>query len=281
MRGISKVRDILTGMGIYGLTGLLILLVAFPLYWMVTSSLKEPTDLFDWPPHIVPVAITFESYLKLVATTPFIRYFANSLVVAVATVAVVVTASTFGGYALSRTRFPGKEIFSHLILVTYMFPPILLVIPLFSLLIGLRLVDNYLALILTYPTITLPFNLWLMRAFFNTVPVEIEDAAVVDGATRFQAFYKVALPQARPGIITAGILAFVWSWNEFLYAAVFMSSGDLYTMPVGLANMSGRFAIDWGVLMAAATIFTIPALLLFIGVLKYMVRGFGAGALKG
>ncbi len=266
---------------LYASVLVIVLLVAFPLFWMIASSFKPRTELYAFPPTFFPKVLTFDNYIELFVGTGFVNYFKNSLIVATGSTLLSMLVGSFGGYALSRFRYPGFRSFANLTLVAYMLPSIMLVIPLYVTIGDLGLVDTLESLIITNTTFTLPFALWLLRSYFATIPVELEDAAMIDGCTRFQALRKVVVPLALPGIVSTSIFAFTHSWNEFLYALVFIHSDTLRTLPPGMGTFIQRDSVyQWGVLMAASVLITIPVLIFYMVVQRNLVVGLTEGGVK-
>jgi ABC-type glycerol-3-phosphate transport system permease component len=254
---------------------------AFPFLRMLSTSLKQSSEVFASPPTLVPRQLTLGNFARLLIETNFATYFGNSLRVSLATVALTLGVSAVGAYGLTRFRFPGRETVAGLILLTYMFAPIMVIIPFYILVKQLGLVNTHLALVLSYTTFCLPFCLWLLRAFFQSVPLELEEAALVDGAHRGRAVWHVVLPLALPGIIAAGIFTFILAWNDFLFALVLISSDELKTLPVGVNDLFNATIVDWGMIMAAGVMITLPTVGFFAGVQRYLIRGWGSGGLKG
>ncbi|MDP8924663.1 MAG: carbohydrate ABC transporter permease [Chloroflexota bacterium] len=256
-------------------------LVAFPLFWMIASSFKPRTELYAFPPTFFPTVFTLDNYVELLTKTSFLNYFKNSMIVAVGSTLLSMIVGSFGGYALSRFRYPGFRAFARLTLVAYMLPSIMLVIPLYVVIGELGLVDTLESLIITNTTFTLPFALWLLRSYFSTIPVELEEAAMIDGATRFGALVKVIVPLAIPGIVATSIFAFTNAWNEFLYALVFIHSDSLRTLPPGMGTFIKMDSIyQWGVLMAGSVLITVPVLIFYLIVQRNLVVGLTEGGVK-
>jgi len=258
----------------------LLLLGAFPLFWMLSTSLKPSGEIFATPT-LVPRHATLGNFVQLLAETNFAVYFKNSVIVSLTTVVVTLAASAAGAYALTRFAFRGRDTVIRLILATYMFAPIMIIIPFYILVRQLGLVNTRLALVLSYTTFCLPFCLWLLRAFFAGVPLELEEAAMVDGANRARAAWYVTLPLALPGLIAAGIFTFILAWNDFLFALVLITSDELKTLPVGVNDLFNATIVDWGMLMAAGVVITVPTVGFFVAVQRYLIQGWGAGGLKG
>ena len=213
----------------YGLVLLLLTFVAFPLYWMTLTSLKPQTEVFRTPPTFLPATWTLEHYISLFQLTDFGLLFMNSLKVCLLSTVMALAVGILGAYALARFQVRGKEAYGRLVLLAYMFPGALLVIPLLLLFRELGLTNSHLGLSLAYLTFSLPFVMWVMRDFFASVPIDLEEAALIDGATRLGALWDVVLPQAVPGIIATGIFAFLFAWNEYLYALILISDESLRT----------------------------------------------------
>jgi len=268
--------------GMLYIGGLTLLVVgAFPLFWMLATSLKPSAEIFATPPRLVPAHPTLENFARLFGETAFLTFFRNSAVVSLATVAVTLSVSALGAYGLTRFAFAGREKVAGLILTTYMFAPVMIIIPFYILVKQLGIVNTRLALVLSYTTFCLPFCLWLLRAFFESIPLELEEAAMVDGAGRARAVWHVVLPLALPGLIAAAIFTFILAYNDFLFALVLITSEELKTLPVGVNDLFNATIVDWGMIMAAGVMITLPAVLFFAGVQRYLVQGWGAGGVKG
>ena len=268
--------------GVLYIGGLTLLVVgAFPLFWMLATSLKPSAEIFATPPRLVPAHPTLENFARLFGETAFLTFFRNSAVVSLATVAVTLSVSALGAYGLTRFAFAGREKVAGLILTTYMFAPVMIIIPFYILVKQLGIVNTRLALVLSYTTFCLPFCLWLLRAFFESIPLELEEAAMVDGAGRARAVWHVVLPLALPGLIAAAIFTFILAYNDFLFALVLITSEELKTLPVGVNDLFNATIVDWGMIMAAGVMITLPAILFFAGVQRYLVQGWGAGGVKG
>lgn len=256
-------------------------LILGPFLWMISTSLKDPAEVALREPTIIPRSFAVENYTAAFARGNLGRYFVNSVIVALATTALSVALATLSGYAFARYRLPGGRALLFGILATQMFPAILLAIPLYILIRNLGLLNSLLGLILVYTTFALPFSVWVLRNYFLTIPRDLDDSALIDGATRLQALRTVILPVAMPGIAATALFSFILSWNEFLYANTFISSVDRRTLPVGLQSLIGEFTTDWGLLMAGAVVTTIPIVVVFFFVQRQLTQGLAAGAVKG
>ena len=260
---------------------LLVFQAAGPFLWMVSTSLKPPGEVFAQPPTFMPKAATLENFGRLFGSTNFLTYFGNSLTVSGLAVLLTTLVGAAGAYSLTRYRYPGREQIAGLILCTYMFAPIMIVIPFFILVKRVGIENTHLALVLAFVSFCLPFTLWLLRAFFETIPIELEEAALVDGAGRFRAVVYVVLPLALPGVIATSIFTFILAWNDYIFTRILISADELKTLPVGVQDLFHSALIDWGLIMAAGVLITIPALAFFILVQRHLVAGWGSGGLKG
>ena len=265
----------------YGVLGFLVLLVLFPFYWMVITSFKAEDQMRSLVSMFWPSPAVIENYSQLLAKTDFLAWFGNSAIVAISSTLVATAVGTLGAYALARLKFMGRAFMSSAVLITYLVPPAILFIPLYAQIRAFGLSDSLAGLIATYPSFTVPFVTWLLMGYFESIPVELEEAAMIDGATRFGAFRRVILPLAAPGVLAAGMYAFTQAWNEFLYALVFITNVKLRTLPVGLSTFITGDVYGWGYLMAGAVLTTIPVIAVYIYLQKYMVEGLTAGSVKG
>lgn len=266
---------------LYGGAILLALQASFPFFWMASTSFKPPSEVFAQPPSFIPQQVTWDNFKRLFTSTHFLIYFKNSIVVSGCTVLLTMIVSAIGAYSLTRYQYPGREKIAALILCTYMFAPIMIVIPFFILAKKIGIENTHFALVLAFTSFCLPFTLWLMRAFFKTIPIQLEEAALVDGADRIRAVIHVVLPLALPGIIATSIFTFILAWNDYIFTRILITSDELKTLPVGVQDLFHSALIDWGLIMAAGMMITIPALLFFVTIQRYLIRGWGAGAVKG
>jgi multiple sugar transport system permease protein len=267
-------------LAIAGLAGF-VLVILVPFWWIASMSFKTYEQIQFAVSIYVPRPFTWENYTGLWLDTRFPLWLRNSLVTAVVVTALTTVIATLTGYAVARLRFPGRAWVASLILVLYLVPPALLFIPLYRVLAELGATNHLASLFLSYPTFTVPFCTWLLIGFFRALPKELEEAALVDGATRATALVKVLLPLAAPGIVASAIFAFTLSWNEFLYALVFIQDERTITVPVGLNLLIYGDVFHWGQLMAASVITTIPVVLLYMFIHRWMEEGLAAGAVKG
>jgi len=248
---------------------------------MISTSFKPLQEIFVFPPTFLPEDFTLENFARLFEQTRFLRYFQNSVIVSLATVALTITIGSAGAYSLTRFNFYGREKIASLILFTYMFAPIMIVIPFYVLIKKIGLANTHAALIMAYTALCLPFSLWLLRAFFQSIPLALERAAFIDGASRFQAVVYVVLPLALPGIIATSIFTFILAWNDYIFVRILITSDELKTLSVGIADLYNATVIDWGMIMAGSMLITVPVLIFFVFVQRYLIAGWGAGAMKG
>jgi multiple sugar transport system permease protein len=259
----------------------LALIVLFPFYWMTITSFKSEDQMRSLVSMFWPRPVILENYQQLVAKTEFLSWYGNSVLVAVSSTFVATAVGTIGAYALARLRFLGRGFMASATLITYLVPPSILFIPLYAQIKNLGLSNSLYGLVATYPSFTVPFVTWLLMGYFESIPEELEEAAMIDGSTRFGAFYRVVLPLAAPGVLAAALYAFTQAWNEFLYALVFITDARLRTLPVGLASFITGDVYGWGYLMAGTVLTTLPVIAAYIYLQKYMVEGLTAGSVKG
>lgn len=255
--------------------------IALPLLWMIISSLKPATELFTSPPEIFPETFTVHWYEVVFTGTEAGVFFWNSFVVGVISTILCLTMGIFAAYAITRFDFPGKRVFLVAALVTYLFPAIVLFVPIYLILNSLGLIDTHIGLVVCHTILSFPFAVWMLKSFFDTLPKEIDEAAWVDGSSYLSTFVRIVLPLSLPGIFSVGIFVFVLSWNEYLFASIIMASADMKTVPVGISEFITSFDIRWGEIMALGTLATLPVVVLFMLVQRYFLRGVLAGAVKG
>ncbi len=262
---------------------LFVFVTLFPFYWMVVTSFKSPSELLDFARSpLFVIQPTLEHYRHLFTETQFPRWTLNTTIVAIVSTAISLSFSILAGYSLARLRYKGANAIGWSIFVTYLVPPTLLFLPLAFLIRQLHLFNNLWSLILTYPTFLIPFCTWLLIGYFKSIPRELEESALVDGATRLRAMTQIVIPLALPGILSAGMFAFTLSWNEFLYSLIFNSDPIVKTIPVGaVTELIRGDDFFWGELMAAALLGSVPVALLYSFFVDYFVAGMTAGAVKG
>ncbi len=282
---------------VYAALAAVTVLTCFPLLWALVTSVRPTDEMLAT--RLVPQRVTGAHYAALLTgrsmffevgggsrpiTAPsqhFVAWFVNSVIVSLATTVLCVAVSTLAAYSLTRFRFVGQTVVPFVSLLGYMVPSIIYVFPLFLLIVPLGLADRLPSLVLGYLSITLPFCMWLMWAFLRSVPLEVEEAGLIDGASRFQVFRLIVLPLALPGIIATSIFSFIVAWNDYLIARIFMNTITQLPLTVGVMHFFEGVHVDWGLMMAAAVLMTVPLAILFMFVQRHLIVGFGAGAVKG
>ena len=259
----------------------LLVFVIFPFYWIVTTSLKTTSQISERRSIFWPEPATTEQYTSLLQDTPFLTWLMNSVFVAALSTIVSVALASLAAYALSRLRFRGASLLTTLLLITYLLPGTLLFIPLYQTLTAMGVINTHTALILTYPTFLLPFATWVLMGYFRSIPVELEEAARIDGASRLYIFWRITLPLAAPAILSVTLFAFTNAWNEFLFAFVFITSESLRTLPIGLQSLVVGDILPWGKLMAASLLTAIPVAVLNVYAQRFLSEGLTVGAVKG
>jgi multiple sugar transport system permease protein len=265
----------------YAVLTVLGLIVLFPFYWMTVTSFKGEEQMRSLVSMFWPSPFIVENYQRLIRKTEFLSWYTNSVIVSVASTILATAVGTVGAYALARLKFLGRGFMASATLITYLVPPSILFIPLYAQIKTLGLANSLYGLIVSYPSFTIPFVTWLLMGYFESIPEELEEAAMIDGATRFGAFRRVILPLAAPGVLAAALYAFTQAWNEFLYSLVFITDARLRTLPVGLASFITGDVYGWGYLMSGAVLTTLPVIAAYVYLQKYMVEGLTAGSVKG
>ena len=271
-----RTTDVLRTTGYYALVCLAMLPTLFVFYWMVTLSLKTQVEAAGYPPHFFRFAVTFKNYAEVFQKNPFVLYIWNSSVVAAGSTALGLIVGLPAAFSIARWRQQGLAL---TVLVARIIPGISYLIPWYVLFRHLHLVDTYLALILTHLVVSLPLIIWVLIGFFEDVPEELEHAALIDGCSYYSAFWRIALPLVRPGIVAAAILSFIFSWNNFLFSVI-LAGRHTRTLPIADFNMISYEEISWGPLAAAATMITLPVIILTLIVQRHIVSGLTFGAVK-
>jgi ABC-type glycerol-3-phosphate transport system permease component len=264
-----------------GLALLLLIPTLFPMFWIIVSSLKTTAETHTVPVTFLPTEWTTYGYTEIFERRNFTRYLGNAMVVAIATTAWGVLVAAWSGYGFARYDFPFKPAVMAFVLAAQSFPRILLVIPYFQMVNRFDLKDTYLALILAYSTFIQPLCLWIMKEYFEQIPRELDEAAMVDGASPYRAFWDVILPLARPALGATAIIGFLTAWNEYEFALVLTSTERVRTISVAVASFIGEFTTEWNLVMAAAAVATMPLVIIFFFFQKQLMRGLTGGAVKG
>lgn len=265
----------------YGVLIVFAILAIYPISQIITISLRPTDRLLSTSLALIPEGATLDNYRVLLFETPFVRWLLNSLLVsAVVTVTGVALAST-AGYALSRYRFMGRGSMLSGLLITQMFPATMLLLPLFVVLMQLNLLNSYLGLIVIYSATALPFCVWQMKGYYDTIPTALEEAARIDGCSPWLAFRKVVFPLAAPALVITALFSFMTAWNEYVIANVVLQDLEMFTLPIGLRMFQGSMTTQWGLYAAGALLVSIPVVALFLGLSRYLIGGLTLGAVKG
>ncbi|MET0744000.1 MAG: carbohydrate ABC transporter permease [Microvirga sp.] len=266
---------------VYGFGMLFVLFSTLPLVWGISTALKVPSEVYAFPPTWIPETFTFANFAAVTRNQNLIRAFFNTMVIASATTVVALIVGVLGGYGFSRYRIPGRNTLLWSVLLTKLFPRVVVIVPFFVTLRNLQFMNTYQGLILVYLMVTFPVAIWLLKGFFDKIPREIEEAAIVDGCSVPQLLWRVVLPMSRPALVAVAMYSFILAWNEFLFALVFTNGLERRPLSVALAFFIDENGIRWGELMAASVVMSIPAILVFTVAQRMLVRGLSDGAVKG
>jgi multiple sugar transport system permease protein len=280
MASVTRTRRLLKWVG----NGLLVVMLVWtlvPFYWMIATSLKKDKEIYGYEATLIPRRPTLDAYRRLFAQTPFVKYMRNSTIIAVSTTLASLVLGCLGAYALARLRFPGRAIIARGLIFTYLVPTALLFIPLFTVLSRLSLIDTREGLILAYLGFTVPFSTWLLLGYFRSVPLELEEAALVDGCSRLSALVRIILPMSLPALAVVAFFSFTLAWSEFLYANVFVNSTDARTITTGLTLFIVEDVFFWGPMMGASCLATLPPIVVYLVFQRWVVKGLTLGAVKG
>ncbi|MER9020072.1 carbohydrate ABC transporter permease [Mesorhizobium sp. M0195] len=281
MISVNRAKQSLWSAAFYVALAVLLLAVLFPFYWMFKTSLDSGEALFSYPPKFLPKSYDFHAYRDVINNTDIATWLWNSFIVSIGSTVLALAAGVSGAYGLSRFRYRGKSTLALVVLTTQMMPPLVLIIPIYTIYIGLNLTDTLFGLIIGNFAFSLPVVIWMMKSIFDTIPVEIEEAARVDGASWFFIMTRITLPIALPGLVAVSVFTFINGWDEFMFARTVVSATDKWVGTVGLASFIGIYVTPWDQILAAATIFTLPPVILFLLIQKHFMAGLGAGAVKG
>jgi len=282
MKTVSLKKAILVNLALVAACALTL----YPVLWVVKMALT-PAQGFSLSANPLPVEWSVQNFADVVSTTDaagawlFGRQFLNSIIIAALTTALGLTLAATAGYAFSRFVFPGRDLGMKLFLVTQMFPGVVMAIPLYILLDTLHLLNSVAGLVLVYSTTAIPYCVWMLKGYFDTIPRDLEEAALIDGASQWRVFTQIVLPLARPALVVTALFSFMTAWNEFIQAATLIDKESMYTAPVGLRFFVGGFSQQWGYFAAGAIITAIPVVALFLFLQKYLISGLTAGAVKG
>lgn len=257
-----------------------LILILIPFIWMISSSLKPAGQVLSLPIRFIPEEVTFSNFAEILSDGAFLRYIANSVILTTATVVLTLLTAAPAAYAISRMKFRGRRAALVGALFTQFIPPVLLLVPLFIFWSNLSLLNNFISLTVTYTAFVLAPAIFILASFFNTIPIEIEDAAAIDGCTPWQTFRSVILPLARPGLLSAAVWVGVTSWQEFVIALSLTSTDEMRTLPVGLFTFIGQFVADWHLLLAGAVLASVPIAFAVFFLQRHLVEGITSGAMK-
>jgi len=266
---------------IYVILIVMTLFAVYPVYQVINVSLRPGNLLHTTSLRIIPENATFEAYRRLIFEKPFLRWMFNSTVVSFMVTMIGVSLASTAGYAFSRFRFPGRNAGMLALITTQMFPVTMLLLPLFIMLINLKLYDTFLGLVIAYSATALPFCIWQMKGYYDTIPFSLEEAARIDGCSQFKAFYQIILPLASPALVITALFSFMSAWSEYLVAAVILNDKKLYTLPLGLKQFQSNFDTEWGLYAAGAVVVCIPVVALFLFLSRWLISGLTLGSVKG
>jgi ABC-type glycerol-3-phosphate transport system permease component len=277
---VTTQRRVLQGVG-NGVLALMVLWTAIPFYWMIATSLKFDKETYGYEATLIPQRPTLSNYATVFRETPYLLYLRNSVIVAVGSTILSMIIAVLGAYAIARLNFPGRALLARGLVFTYLVPTSLLFIPMFALMSMLRLTDSLHGLIIAYLGFDVPFCTWLLMGYFKSVPVELEEAARVDGCNRVGALVRIVLPMSLPALVVVTFFSFTHAWNEFLYAYVFTSTTTARTVTTGLVNFMSQDVFFWGPLMASTVMSALPPVVMFLVFQRWVVKGLTLGGVKG
>lgn len=261
------------------LTFFTVIVIAFPILWTIATAVRPTTAFFQRPTPLIPTEVTLDHFKYIFTESNVPDYYVNTIVVAIGVVLLNTTIATLGGYGLTRIDIPHKASFARMVLFGYMFPSILLAIPMFIFWEEIGIINSYPGLILAEVAKALPFSLWMMWKYFQTVPVSLEESAQMAGATRFRAFYEIALPMAKPGIIAIAVYTYATSWDAYTIPKIIVPAENRWVLTIGVETLVQGFSVNWGAVMAAIVLIMLPSFLLIFVMQKYLIRGFRAGGI--
>ncbi|ADK79875.1 carbohydrate ABC transporter permease [Sediminispirochaeta smaragdinae] len=276
----TKMKRFFSSVGVNLLVVLALLFILTPVIWLFLTSIKTRSEMFQTPITLFPKTFDFGNYVKIWEKIQFGTFIKNSLIMSLYNTVVTLAIASMAAYSLSRYTFKGKDFFLRYLLVSQMFPAVLVLIPLFLMVKRIGLLGTFTGLEICYLTITIPFCTWALKNYFDKITPTIEESAMIDGCSFITSYIKIFLPVALPGLVSVGTYCFLSSWNEYLFTVVFMQTQDTWTLPVGLAALSGQFALDMGLLTAGGIISLVPAVIIMLFLQKYLLEGMLAGSVK-
>lgn len=275
-----RLQQRLTRLSCIALMVVILLIALFPSYWMAITAFRPKQEINAAVPSLWPTQFTLGNFRDLFENTAFLSQFRNSLVIASSVTLLAIGISSLAAYSLTRLRYRGRDAIAAAVFLTYVFPSSLLFVPLFLVMVTFKLHESMLGVILAYLTFTVPFATWMLKSYFSSIPVDLEEAALVDGCNRVQSLVRIVLPLAAPGIAAAAVFSFTLALNEYLYAFILLSDPNKYTVPLGLAYFMHTDILQWGRMMSASLIYTLPALVLYVAAQRFLVAGLTAGSVK-
>lgn len=280
---MRKPRDLSVAgkIGAYSILSFFSIFAVYPILRVVTISLRPGDRLLSKSLALIPENATLQTYVKLFTKEPFLLWMTNSIMISIFVMAVGVGLAATAGYAFSRYKFRGKETAMFSLITTQMFPLTMLLIPLFIMLIKLKLYDSYIGLIIAYSATALPFTIWQMKGYYDTIPYSLEEAASIDGCSQFSTFWRIVLPLAAPALVITALFSFMTAWSEYLVAAVLIQDQNLFTLPLGLKTFQSAMETSWGLYSAGAIMVSLPVVLLFMILSRWLISGLTLGSVKG
>lgn len=266
---------------VYAVLALFVAIAVYPILQVFSISLRPEATLLSSDLSIIPANATWDNYIELLTERPFLTWMWNSFAVTFVVVITGVVLASTAGYAFSRYRFPGRKSGLLSLLITQMFPATMLLLPLFIMMAKLNLINTYLGLIVIYSSTALPFCIWQMKGYYDTIPVSLEEAARIDGLGRFGSFYRIVLPLAAPALVITALFSFMAAWTEYVVAAQIVYYEEMFTLPVGLKTFQANMSTEWGLYAAGALIVSLPAVVLFIVLSRWLISGLTLGSVKG
>jgi len=281
MSGSAVSRSRVLSWTLWGfLLAVLLFFILFPFFQMLSTAFKGPTEQFKLPVNFIPEKFTLINFIQALGYRSFIRYFWNSLYVSLITTVIAVFISMIGAYGFTRIDFPGRRFFLTLIIFSQMFCLAAIIIPIYRILAALRLINSYTGLVIAFLTFTVPIGVWLFRSFLHNIPAELEEAALIEGASKIVAFFKVIVPLLKPAVGAVSAYVFFLPWQDFLFPLVIMTNKESRTLPIGIMDFVGQYETNWGNLMASSILVVLPVILIFIFIQKQLIAGLVEGAVK-
>ncbi|HCA80754.1 MAG TPA: ABC transporter [Bacteroidetes bacterium] len=281
MAGKQNKADVLRIAATHMILILFALIAVFPVWQVVNISLRPGDQLLSTSLELIPQNATVNNYVRLFTEREFVRWLSNSALVSLTVTLSGVLFASMAGYGFSRFRFVGKKIGLLSLLTTQMFPGTMLLLPMYIMLINLGLINSYLGIVVVYSATALPFCIWTMKGYYDTIPISLEEAARIDGCTQMSAFYRVILPLAAPALVITALFSFMSAWSEYIVAAQILQDADLWTLPIGLKSFESSMSTEWGLYGAASIVVMIPVVVLFLALSRWLVSGLTLGSVKG